>query len=73
METIRNDQQDTNERRDTVTDKQFMEQLAAEAAGMTPEEKAYVLGTVRGMGMMRKAQPEEQAKPNEKEETAGGK
>lgn len=56
-----------------MTDKQFMEQLAAEAAGMTPEEKAYVLGTVRGMGMMRKAQPEEQAKPNEKEETAGGK
>lgn len=48
-----------------MTDKQFMEQLAAEAANMTPEEKAYILGTARGMGMMRKAQPEEQPKPEE--------
>ena len=50
-----------------MTDKIFMERLAAEAANMTAEEKAYILGTARGMGMMRMAQPEEPAKPEENE------
>ena len=51
-----------------MTDKIFMEQLAAETANMTAEEKAYILGTARGMGMMRKAQPEEAAKPEAESE-----
>ena len=32
-------------------DKQFMERIAAEAENLTIEQKAYILGAARGMGL----------------------
>ena len=50
-----------------MTDKQFMEQLEREVQKLPDEEKYVLLGTARGLGMMRMAQPEETAKPEENE------
>lgn len=54
------------ERRDTMTDKQFMEQLVKEAAQLPHEEQCILLGAARGMGMARQAQAD--AKPEQGEE-----
>lgn len=51
-----------------MTDKQYMEQLAAEVEKLPIEERYALLGTARGMGLMRKAQPEESAKDDENDE-----
>ena len=52
-----------------MTDKQFMEQLAAEAENMTAEQKAYILGAARGMRLTAKPEAEKpgaEKKPDEK-------
>lgn len=46
-----------------MTDKQFMEQLAAAAETLTAEQKAYILGAARGMRLT--AQTEDDKNPDE--------
>lgn len=36
-----------------MTDRQFMEHLAAEAEKLTDEQKAYLLGTMQGIALAR--------------------
>lgn len=47
-----------------MTDKQLaekLEQVAAEANGMTAEQQAYILGTVQGIALARKVTEQEDA------------